>query len=72
MDIIKATRKNCDFCSLSVASDPLNTMVIRVVEFSSRGYKIKKILPKIQHTQRKLWNLENWFSGKLSINSHHY
>ena len=28
MDIIEATRKNCDFCSLSVASDTLNTQSI--------------------------------------------
>ena len=28
MDIIEATRKNCDFCSLSVASDSLNTQSI--------------------------------------------
>ena len=37
-------------------------MVIRVVEFSSRGYKLEKFLHKIQHTQRKLLNFENWCS----------
>jgi hypothetical protein len=26
VDMIEATRKNCDFCSLSVASDPLKTL----------------------------------------------
>ena len=38
-------------------------MAIRVVEFSSGGYKIIKLerfLPKNQPTQRKLLNFENW------------
>ena len=39
------------------------SMAIRVVEFSNGGYKIRKILPKNQHTQRKLLNFENWISG---------
>ena len=33
-------------------------MAIRVVEFSNGGYKIRKIFPKNQHTQRKLLNFE--------------
>ena len=36
-------------------------MVIRVVEFSSRGYKIRKN----QQTLRKLLNFKNWVNGKL-------
>ena len=43
-------------------------MAIRVVEFSNGGYKIRKILPKNQknqHTQRKLFNFENWCKAKL-------
>jgi hypothetical protein len=35
-------------------------MVLRVVEFSSRGAKLEIFLPKNQHTQRKLLNFENW------------
>ena len=35
-------------------------MVTWVVEFSSRGYKIRRFLPKNQHIQRKWLNFENW------------
>jgi hypothetical protein len=35
-------------------------MVVWVVEFSSGRYKIERFLPKNQHTQRKLFNFENW------------
>ena len=35
--------------------------VTRVVEFSSRGYKIRKN----QQTLRKLLNFKNWVNGKL-------
>ena len=38
----------------------LGIMAIPVVEFSNQGYKIRKILPKNEHTQRKLLNFENW------------
>ena len=44
----------------------VTSMAIRVVEFSNGGYKIRKILPKNQHTQRKLLNFENWVSGEVS------
>ena len=40
----------------------VQSMVTRVVEFSSRGIK----LPKNQHTQRKLLNFENWCNGEVS------
>ena len=39
-------------------------MAIWVVEFSNRGYKIRKILPKNQDTQRKFLNFENWTNGE--------
>ena len=39
------------------------TMAIRVVEFSSGGTKLERILPKNQHTQRKLLNFDNWVNG---------
>ena len=41
-------------------------IVIRVVEFSSGGKKLERILPKNQHTQRKLLNFENWCNGEVS------
>ena len=47
------------------------TMTFPVVEFSRQGYKIRKVLAKNQHTQRKLLNFENWVMGKcqkLDIN----
>ena len=47
-------------------------MVIRAVEFSSRGTKLERFLSKNQHTQRKLLNLENWCSGELSKIGHHF
>ena len=47
-------------------------MVIQVVEFSGGGYKIRRFLPKNQNTPRKLLNLENWCSGKLSKFGHHF
>ena len=42
-------------------------MVIRVVEFSSRVYKVERCLPKNQHTQRELLNSKNWVNGELSL-----
>ena len=30
------------------------------------GTKLKRFLPKNQHTQRKLLNFENWVSGEVS------
>ena len=47
-------------------------MAIPVVEFSNQGYKIRKILPKNQHTQRKLLNFENWVSGEALKIEHHF
>ena len=41
-------------------------MTIRIVEFSNGGYTIRKVFAyKIQHTERKLLNFENWISGGL-------
>ena len=40
-------------------------MVIRVVEFSSGGYKIRKIFAEEStYPKRKLLNFENWGVGK--------
>ena len=30
------------------------------------GVKLERFLPKNQHTQRKLLNLENWVNGDMS------
>ena len=48
------------------------TMAIRVVEFSSGGTKLERILPKNQHTQRKLLNFENWVNGEMSNIGHNF
>ena len=42
----------------------IRIMAIRVVEFSNGVYKIRKILPKNQHTQRKFLNFESWTNGE--------
>ena len=47
-------------------------MVIGVVKYSSGGYKIRKLLPKNQHTQRKFLNFDNWCSGEVSKIEHHF
>ena len=47
-------------------------MVIRVVEFSNRGYKLEQYFPKNQHTQRKLLNFENWCNCELSKIGYHF
>ena len=36
------------------------------------GYKIRKILTKNQHTQRKLLNFEFWSNGERSKIGHHF
>ena len=44
----------------------MNSMAIRVIEFSYGGYKVERFLTKNQHTQRKLLNFEFWINGELS------
>ena len=39
-------------------------MAIRVVEFSSGGTKLERLLHNNQHTQRKSLNFEKWTNGK--------
>jgi len=52
---------------ISLVQQVVYIMVVRVVEFSSGGYKIKKdFLSKNEHTHRKLMNFENWCSAELS------
>ena len=41
-------------------------MVIRVVEFSSQGYRIRKIFAERSTYPRKLLNFENWCGGEVS------
>ena len=45
---------------------------VRVVKFSSGGYKIRQDLPKNQDTQRKLLNCKNWVNGELRKLGHHF
>ena len=47
-------------------------MAIRVVDFLNGGTKLERFLPKNQHTQRKLLNIEFWINGELSIISFGY
>ena len=44
----------------------MKIMAVRVVEFSNGGTKLKRFLPKNQHTQRKLLKFENWDNAKMS------
>jgi hypothetical protein len=46
--------------------DNIQSMAIRVVEFHSGGTIFERLLPKNQHTQRKLLNFENWVNGEVS------
>ena len=36
------------------------------------GTKLERLLPKNQHTQRKLLNFENWVNGEVSKIEHHF
>ena len=47
-------------------------MAIPVVEVSRKGYRIRKVLLKINCSQMKLLNFENWSSGELSKIEHHF
>ena len=38
----------------------------RLWSFKSRDTKLERLLPKNQHTQRKLLNFENWLTGSLN------
>jgi hypothetical protein len=40
--------------------------------FQTGGTKLKRFLPKNQHTQRKLLNFDNWVSGEVSKIGHHF
>jgi hypothetical protein len=46
-----------------VPINDLTFMAIWVVEFSRGDTKLERVLPKNQHTQRKLLNFENWCNG---------
>ena len=34
--------------------------------------KLDRFLPKVQHTQRKLLNFENWVNGEVSKFGYHF
>ena len=40
--------------------------------FQAGNTKLERFLPSNQHTQRKSLNFENWCSGELSKNGHHF
>ena len=40
--------------------------------FQTGDTKLERILPKNQHTQRKLLNFEFWINGELSKIGHHF
>ena len=37
----------------------------RLWSFQTGDTKLERLLPKNQHTQRKLWNYEFWINGEL-------
>ena len=63
---------NCKKSLFFLKTADMTIMVVRVVEFSSRGYKLERFLSKNQHIQRKFLNFENWCSGELSKIGHHF
>jgi hypothetical protein len=40
--------------------------------FQTEDTKLERVLPKNQHTQRKLLNFEFWINGELSKIGHHF
>ena len=48
--------------------DPFSLWKYRLWNFKSGDIKLERVLPKNQHTERKLLNFENWCSGKLPKN----
>ena len=44
----------------------VESMAVRVVEFTNAGYKIRKIFAYELTYQRKLLNFENWVNGEVS------
>ena len=47
-------------------------MAIQVVEFSSGGTKLERLLHENQHTQWKSLNYEFWVNGELPKIGHHF
>ena len=41
-----------------------NVRIMAVQQFSSKGTKLERFLPKNQHTQRKLLNFEDWVNAE--------
>ena len=44
----------------------MHVMAIPVMELQSGDTKLERFMPKNQHTQKKLWNFENWCSREVS------
>ena len=55
-------------------SDPMYVLVWQygLWSFQTGGKKLKRFLPKNQHTQRKLLNFENWSNGEVSKIGYHF
>jgi hypothetical protein len=47
-------------------------MAIPVMEVLVLGYKVRNILAKNKHNQRKLLIFENWCNGEMSKIEHHF
>ena len=52
--------------------DDLPVWQYRLWRFKSENTKLERRLPKNENTHCKLFNFENWCSGKLSKIGHHF
>ena len=60
-----------EICEIQVQVIP-KVWQYRLWSFKSRDTKLERFFPKNQHTQRKLLNFENWFSGEVSKIGHRF
>ena len=59
-----------DLASLICCDQP-EVWQYRMLSFQPGYTKLKRFLPKNQHTPRKLLNFENWCNGEVSKIEHH-
>ena len=62
----QAKRDNTFWPTPNILGGSVCTIVVQVVDFSSRGTKLERFLPKTQHTQGKSLNFENWCNREVS------
>ena len=48
---------------MNIQIGPYTVWQYGLLSFQMGGTKLERFLPKNQHTQRKLFNFENWISG---------